>query len=135
MVNTLQILDGDVVVGAHTGRPNTITGKNFVKQLILENLTIDTLSNGMGAGISNLIGTIPDHGITLQLLFNDRVRNSFNAIIFLQKYYNITRSNDEIIDSVRSINISALPSDSRTYVYSIVILTKSGAQLLITNTL
>jgi hypothetical protein len=134
MAITLQIIDGDIVVGAHTGQAKTIQGRDATRQHIAENMSIEVQPSGFGAGVDQLVGTVAVDPMTLQLLFSERVRNSFVIMRALQKATpDIPRATNEVIFGTRAIQIVQQPSDQRNYVYEIAVLTEAGLALLVSN--
>lgn len=76
-MKTLQIKGGDLVVGAD-GRPAFLTGQPKLTQDLVESLMVGKTSEGYGAGLGDMIGTLQDSVPHLLML------NIFSAIEYYQ---------------------------------------------------
>ena len=95
MATTFQISNGDVIVNNSTGRAKLIgnpvgetnepQSKAKANQDLKRSLSINSLRDGSGAGLGELVGNTDAFGITsTQILLNKRIRSMFSALIILQ---------------------------------------------------
>jgi hypothetical protein len=130
MSTTLKISSGDIVVGATTGRPQTISNRDVLKQHIVEDLSIETLSNGFGAGIESLVGSVPRDTMAMQVLLDTRIASSIEALRRLQTQ-GVTRAADELVTKSTMTTVRVDQNDPRIYRYSTHIKTVAGQSLAI----
>lgn len=121
---TLKIDNGDVVIGAITGQPTTISDKAVRNQHIVENLTIERLPNGFGVGVKGLVGMTSGDDLTIEVMLQERIISSFAAMIELQRL-STQRSNDELIAKVLNTVVQR-DIDPRKYRYGVQLLSVSG---------
>ena len=136
MATTFKIVNGDVVVSSMSGRPVTLQGRDATKQHVAENLSIDQQSNGIGAGVRQLVGTVPTDATAMAIVVTNRIRDSFSSMRALQLAdYNCPRDNNEVIATVRNLVVIPAPSDPRNYLYTASIMTVAGQALAVSDIL
>jgi hypothetical protein len=126
MSTTFKIQDGDFVDNSATGRPIMLMDRDAVKQSIGENLSIKTLSNGFGAGIQGLVGTIPVDDTTMTMMLDSKIRNSITAMISLQTQNDVTRTTTEKLTGISFLKVVQDTSDPRRYLYYLDVATVAG---------
>ena len=129
MSTTLQMTNGDLAINAASGQPLMLTGRDALKQAISENLTISTLQNGFGAGINNLVGIVPIDSVTFNIMINQRLRSSVNAMISLQSTTDVTRTTDELLTGISYLDVAVSPTDPRVYFYYLNVSTVAGPSI------
>lgn len=81
MTQTIQIANGDWVIDRRTGRPTLISGRTKLRQDVRELLSIETLPNGFGAGLDELVGQDVD-----PVGFKTEVQRAIrNAVLAMQR--------------------------------------------------
>lgn len=82
MTRTLQIVDGDVVIRRSSGRLAFIVDKPKATQDIHRLLALD---EPWGAGLDQLIGTVPESEFALSARAQRNIRRSFDELVRLQR--------------------------------------------------
>jgi hypothetical protein len=131
MSTTFKIQDGDFVDNSATGRPIMVSERDATKQSLGENLSINTLSNGFGAGIQGLVGTVPVDSTTMAMLVDSKIRNSITAMIQLQLQSNVTRTSSEKLTGISFLKVVRDSADPRRYLYYLDVATVAGPAIRI----
>ncbi len=136
MSQTFLIKNGDVTLNAMSGRPNMITGRDALRQDILEDLSINTLQNGFGAGITSLVGFVPFDPAPFTMAIDRSIRNSINVMRALQRgQISISRPLSEQIKGVSFLRVFQDTRDPRVYLYYVNVETMAGPQLQVSGTI
>ena len=136
MSQTLMIRDGDVTLSAISGQPNMVTGRNALRQELLENLSVNTIKNGFGAGINALVGFVPFDPAPFTMAIDRSIRNSINAMRTLQHtQISINRPLDEQIKAVTFLRVFQDTTDPRVYLYYVNVETMAGPQVQVSGTI
>ena len=136
MSQTLMIRDGDVSLSALSGQPNMVSGRNALRQDLLENLSVNTIQNGFGAGINALVGFVPFDPAPFTMAIDRSIRNSVNAMQTLQKtQISISRPLDEQIKGITFLRVFQDTTDPRVYLYYVNVETRAGPQLQVSSTI
>ena len=101
-MKTFQIVGGDIVLD-DGGRPTLITGQDKLTQDVLEWLLVGTNQDGYGAGMGDLIGTIPPGSIPSGIVLK---------VIHAAEYYqSLQRTQIEFLNPsemlVKLVNVTA----------------------------
>ena len=139
---TFKIVNGDVQIGASTGRPMTLSGKDKFSQDVRENLDSKVQSDGTGADLDGVIGLAGDV-FSLRTEMSRRIIDSFSAYGQAQK--NIQRGDrlpeerfnriaQVIVLPIRGVNSGEF--DQTSYSYRVDVLSdKSGSTTSVTGVL
>jgi hypothetical protein len=81
MTRTLKIVNGDVAVSAASGRLTSIEDLDKARQTVSRMLGLDAPN---GAGINEVIGTVPDSEFALSTAVQRNIRGEFSRVVELQ---------------------------------------------------
>ena len=135
MSQTFFIQNGDVAINTMSGRPNMVSGRNTLRQELLEDLSINTLNNGYGAGIPALVGYVPFDPAPFTMAIDRAIRNSINVMQALQRgQISINRPTNEQVSGVSFLRVFQDTNDPRVYLYYVNVETVAGPQLQVSGT-
>lgn len=127
MANTLKIKNGDIMVSNHSGRPSLTTGTEKLVQDIVEFFTVNVTSYGFGAGLDELVGTVPDFQDMVIGLATRNIRSGINRYMDLQKSDPLMPlSLDERVTGISGLKVYQDPNDPTRYYFNVNIITASG---------
>jgi hypothetical protein len=130
MSQTFLIKNGDVMISNMSGTPHMIVGKEALRQDLLEDLSINTLPNGYGAGIPALVGYVPYDTMPFTMDIDKLIRSSIDTMQALQNsIQSIYRPTDEQIAGISFLRVFQHPTDPRVYLYYVNVDTVAGVQL------
>lgn len=136
MSKTFLIKNGDVVLNAMSGSPHMVAGRDALRQDLLENLSVNTIQNGFGAGIAALVGYVPFDPAPFTMAIDRSIRNSVNAMQTLQKaQISISRPLNEQIKGVSFLRVFQDTTDPRVYLYYVNVETVAGPQMQVSGTI
>ena len=136
MSQTFLIKNGDVAISAMTGAPYMITDRDALRQDLLEDLSINTLYNGFGAGISSLVGFVPFDPAPFTMTVDNFIRNSVNAMKTLQQsVLSIRRPLGEQITGISFLRVFQDVTDPRVFMYYVNVTTAAGPQMQVSGTI
>lgn len=134
MSTTFKISAGDITINNITGRPNTISDEQKLRQDISEFFTIYIQPNGFGAGLEQLIGVVEVSPAMFTSLAHKQIADGFNVFKFLQQSEpRIPRVVGERIAKISYLAVEADPSDPTRYFFRANIVTEKGIELPFTN--
>jgi hypothetical protein len=122
---------GDIDISEANGRPLLVSDRQKLGQDIVCNLETDVRANGVGAGISSLVGTVPRDYYSMSIMFSNQIKSSFDTIIALQKATSSTRTALEMLSSATVSNMSVDSNDPRVFIYKLNITSVAGRALQI----
>lgn len=141
MTKTFKVQNGDILFSSANGRPLSIEGREKLSQDIKENLEIEQLPDGTGAGLDALIGVIGD-SYSLRAELSRRLNVSAEALKKLQNtIQQFDRTRNEKIARIVAINIFPLANqnsskiEQTSFAYRIDFLSEEGEASLITGTI
>lgn len=135
MSQTFLIKNGDVVISNMSGTTYMVTGRTALRQDLLENLSINTIYNGFGAGIPGLVGFVPLDPTPFTMAVDRMIRNSINTMMNLQQAtLSIYRPTDEQITGISFLRVFQDPTDPRVYLYYVDVTTVAGPQMQVSGT-
>ena len=101
-MKTFQIVSGDVVLD-ELGRPVLVTGETKLLQDVMESLVVGRNKDGYGAGLADLIGTIPLGNVPAGIVL--KVRQA------LEYYRSLQRTQPDLSPSERLIKLINVTSE------------------------
>lgn len=104
MTTTYEILDGDWVMDASTGRPRTVADGTKLSQDLLELFAVNPQPNGFGAGLDAIIGTVPASPVAFALNVQLLILRGVDRLVQLQRRQFVQRPATERIVRVRSFS-------------------------------
>jgi hypothetical protein len=116
-VRTFQIRGGDLVVG-QDGRPVFLTGKPKLTQDLVENLVVGKTTEGYGAGLGDMIGSVQGSVPHLLML------NIFSAIEYYQSLQSLQPNvppSERLIQLINLYSQRAATSNKTDYQFVVVI--------------
>jgi len=130
MSQTFKISGGDISYTVAGQPAMTQTGKEKLSQDLGEAAQSPTDDVGFGFGISNLVGRVEDPG-TVPSLLNQKITDGLNRITALQQQnQSLIRGDDELIDSVPSIQTGyAAPNNYTDFAFSFAVRTVAQATI------
>jgi hypothetical protein len=135
MSQTFLIKNGDVAISAMSGSPYMVTDRVALRQELYEDLSINTLQNGYGAGIPALVGYVPYDPAPFTMSVDRAIRNSINTMKSLQQsVISIRRPLDEQITGISFLRVFQDTSDPRVYLYYVNVTTAAGPQMQVSGT-
>ena len=136
MSQTFLIKNGDVVISNMSGTTHMVTDRTALRQILLENLSINTLQDGFGAGIPSLVGFVPYDPAPFTMSVDRSIRNSINTMRSLQRAdLSIVRPRDEQITGISFLRVFQDTGDPRVYLYYVNVTTVAGPQMQVSGTI
>jgi hypothetical protein len=127
MATTLKIKNGDIAVFGHSGRPILLSGADKLVQDMVEFFSVDVTRYGFGAGLNELVGTIPEFHDMVIGLATRSIRDGINRYMKLQRIDPTTPlSDDERVVGMDSLKVYQDPTDETRYFFTVNIVTASG---------
>lgn len=129
MALTLYVQKGDWVVDEATGRPLTVSGLAKTRQDLGELLSIDTQSNGFGASIVDLIGTVPDAPEAVAFSVMERISAAVSRWMGLQRRARTALAKNETVAKLAFNQARVDDSDPTSVLFRVAITTRSGEEV------
>ena len=113
VTRTLQIDDGDWAWDESTGRPKTVADGAKLLQDLEECMTISIQTNGFGAGIEEIVGTVPASVPAAALEVQLRATRAIQRLIQLQRQGQFAaRPQNERVSRVDAFSAQTVLDDS-----------------------
>jgi hypothetical protein len=146
MATAFKISNGDVVVNNSTGRPKLIgnplnetnreQSRLKTSQDLRRCLSINSIIDGSGAGLFEIIGNTDTIGITsTQILLNKRIRQMFAAVLRLQNQRLGVRPSSERFSNISLLRIFTENNDQTIFRFRLDVRTRLGNELTLSGLL
>lgn len=129
MALTFFIKGGDWVVDAATGRPLTASGTAKARQDFGELLGIETQTNGFGAGIIDLVGSVPHSPDVIAFTVMERISAAVDRWIGLQRRLRAVLAKNETVAKLVFNQARVDDTDPTAVIFRAAILTKAGEEV------
>ena len=129
MAISIYIKNGDWVLDEATGRPLTISGLAKTRQDFGEMLSLETQTNGFGAGISNLIGAVPENPQSVAFTIMSRISSAVERWINLQRRLRVVLAKDETVAKLTFNQARVDDTDPTTVIFRAAINTIAGDEV------
>lgn len=127
MAKTLQIRNGDIVENALSGRPRLIEGSAKLRQDVGEMLAVDEQTDGFGAGIRQLIGTINESEFgDVPLLLSRNIRRATERMVVLQQAQRAVRTDAETLSKLSLLKATPVQGSASDYQFQAAFLSLDG---------
>jgi hypothetical protein len=122
MSKTFLVQNSDIVYSSGR-RPQMIADGPKVRQDLLEMLSVNTLPDGFGAGIFQLLGQSPQLSggdyQNIEFSIRDKLTSGTNRFVSLQKQSVTNRPSTELIASILNLQVAQSTDDPTTYFWRI----------------
>jgi len=138
MTYTFQVRNGDYVLSKATGRPARLSDRPKASQAMARLLGIEA---PMGAGIDELIGTVPESSFALSAEIQTNIRDAFARVVSIQSLNQVAQRNIyERLASIAAMFVRpaefVVGQTSKTgYVLKVDVLTVAGQTVNLTRSL
>ena len=129
MATTFKIKNGDWVEDRASGQALTVTGLNKTKQDFNELLSIEMQTNGFGASIVELVGSVPDNPLSVSFDLMRRISDAVTRWIGLQRRQKAILSDDEVVTRLSFNQAKVDENDPTTVIFRSTILVRSGDEI------
>jgi hypothetical protein len=127
MAQTFKITDGDISINSANGRGILISGAEKIHQDIAEFFEIEILSNGFGAGLEQLIGTVDVSPEVFVLAIDRQIKDGLASFIkLIHRNSRTPRSSIEKIIGISNIQVSSDSTDPTKFYFQANIITEAG---------
>jgi hypothetical protein len=147
MATTMKVKNGDVVLNGTTGRPklignvsgenDTTKSKEKAVQDLQRCLSINRVTNGTGAAISELVGVVSGSGgfSSISILVSNRIRGMFSAILAAQRKSQVQRSDGERFRAITFLQVLPNANSKTDYKFRLDTKTFSNKTIVQSGTL